>query len=264
MSLRLPYQYGSHCLFPVIFHMENFLYFKFRPVNKFLIDSLVNRTLYFARPSRLNDPFDCQVDLRKSAQHAITRMTGSKRDILKRIFQADGYFDAIQQRMANVGVCSFSLKLEEPLLWSHYADEHRGVCLLYQFNENFLMDRKNEIVGVSDITYGENPLSDWIMDSIPDQIEDTFYERFTTELLKRVLIIKGSGWAYEHEARIIREQEGTFSIPKGCLKQVCFGLKISSSDMNLVKQIVEGAGYQVSYCQMQKMASDFGIQAAEI
>ena len=43
---------------------EDFLCFKFRAINKHLIESLVNPSLYFARPDTLNDPFDCRLDLR--------------------------------------------------------------------------------------------------------------------------------------------------------------------------------------------------------
>jgi hypothetical protein len=158
----------------------------------------------------------------------------------------------------------FSLTLEEPLLWSHYGDEHRGICLMYEFPEDFCLDRSNQIIGVSDITYGENPLTEWFIDNIPDQIEDDFYEHFTTELLKKVLIIKAVGWSYEQECRIIREKAGPLSIPKEYLRQVCFGMNIPESDMHLIKKIVDGSGYTVNYCQIMKKETDFGIKAVEI
>lgn len=246
--------------------MDEYRCFKYRAVNKNLIDSLINGYLYFSIPSKLNDPFDCQTDIRKSANYAISKVSGIKRDILQRITQLDGFIDDIQQRMAIIGVCSFSLTLEDSLLWSHYGDEHRGICLMYEFAEDFLLDRSSEIVGVSKIIYGENPLSDWFIDSIPDNIKDNFYQHFTTELLKRVLIIKAVGWSYEQECRIIREKAGPFLVPKNFLMQVCFGMNTSESDMRLIKKIVDGSGsgYEVNFCQIMKKESDFGIKAVEI
>lgn len=244
--------------------MNDYRYFKYRSINKDLIDSLVNGTLYFALPSNLNDPFDCQIDIRKSANFAASKVSGMKREILLRISTLDNFVDEIQRRMMKIGVCSFSLNLEEPLLWSHYADEHRGICLMYEFTENFLLEEVNEIVGVSKIEYGENPLSDWLIKSIPDRIEDDFYDHFTTELLKRVLIVKAYGWRYENECRIIRQNAGPFLIPKECLKQVCFGMHTAEADMQLVRKIVDRAGYTVDYCQICKRKSDFGIKAVEI
>lgn len=244
--------------------MDDYRYFKYRFINKNLIDSLVNGSLYFSLPSNLNDPFDCQIDIKKSANFAASKVSGIKRKILLRISTLDNFGDEIQRRMMKIGVCSFSLTLEEPLLWSHYADEHRGVCLMYEFTENFLLEEVNEIVGASEIEYGENPLSDWLIESIPDQIEDDFYDDFTTKLLKRVLTVKADGWRYENESRIIRENAGPFLIPKECLKQVCFGMRTAKADMQLVRKIVDRAGCAVDYCQIRKRESDFGIKAVEI
>lgn len=229
-----------------------------------MLDALVKSIVFCALPSKLNDPFDCQIDIRKSALHAAKKLTGFQREVLETTSRTPAYFDEIQERMKKVGVCSFSLTLNEPVLWSHYADEHRGVCLLYQFEEDFLLDRCNQIVGVTKVTYGENPLSEWFMTQIPEEIEDDFYKKFTTELLKRVLIVKGAAWSHETEARIIREIAGPFEIPRTCLKQVCFGLNTSLENERLVRKIVDHSGYTVKYCKMRKAESDFGIEAVEI
>lgn len=247
--------------------MDIYRYFKYRSVNKNLIDSIVNGSLYFSLPTNLNDPFDCQVDIRKSVDYSKSKVCGIRHDILNKISQLDGFIDDIHLKMKQVGVCSFSLALEEPLLWSHYADEHRGICLMYEFPEDFLLDRKNEIVGVSEIIYDENPLSDWLLEVIPDQLDqirDDFYENFTTELLKRVLIIKATAWDYEKECRIIREKAGSFQFPKEFLKQICFGMRVSESDKKLIMKIAESSGYNIDYCQIKKTECDFGIKAVEI
>ena len=244
--------------------MNDYRYFKYSLINKNLIDSLVNSALYFSLPSNLNDPFDCRIDIRKAAKFAASRVTGIRREVLLRISDLSEFVDEIQRRMTKIGVCSFSLNLEESLLWSHYADEHRGVCLMYEFPEDLLLKAVNQIVGVSEVEYGENPLSDWMIESVPDKIEDDFYDQFTTEILKKVLIVKARGWSYEKECRIIREKAGLFPIPKEFLKQVCFGLDTAESDIQLIQKIVDRSGYCVDYCHIHKLESDFGIRAVEI
>ena len=244
--------------------MSDYRYFKYRLINKNLIASLVNGALYFALPSNLNDPFDCQIDIRKAAKFAASKVTGIRRDVLLTISDLSEFVDEIQRRMTTIGVCSFSLNLEESLQWSHYADEHRGVCLMYEFPEDFLLKPENQIVGVSEVEYGENPLSDWMIQAVPDKIEDDFYDHFTTEILKKVLIVKARGWSYEKECRIIREKAGLFPIPKEFLKQVCFGLDTAESDIQLIQKIVDRSSYCVDYCRIQKLESDFGIRAVEI
>ncbi len=61
----------------------DYLYFKFRSINKHLIESLVNSSLYFARPDELNDPFDCRPDLRKSLLRAASLATGRQKSFLQ-------------------------------------------------------------------------------------------------------------------------------------------------------------------------------------
>lgn len=86
---------------------------KFRTINRFLIDSLVHSRIYFARPETLNDPFDCQVDVRKSLENAITQSSESARRILER-FVDDGEFQKVLnkllQELNNFGVFSGSHK----------------------------------------------------------------------------------------------------------------------------------------------------------
>jgi len=244
--------------------MDDYQFFKYRPINKYLLDSLAKGTLHFSHPDSLNDPFDCQVDIRKSAELAIRQLEGEKRGILETISRTPRYFDEIQSRMAKVGVCSFSLTLQEPTLWSHYADAHRGVCLLYQFPEEFLVDPRNNIVGVTDIVYGDNPLSTWFREQVPEDVSEEFYGEFTTELLKRVLMVKGAGWKHENEVRILREVDGPFEVPRECLKQVCFGLRTSDDDIQLIREIVGRFGYTVTYGQMRKTQDDFGIEGVDV
>lgn len=86
---------------------------KFRTINRFLIDSLVHSRIYFARPETLNDPFDCQIDVRKSLENAITQSSESARRILER-FVDDGEFQKVLnkslQELNNFGVFSGSHK----------------------------------------------------------------------------------------------------------------------------------------------------------
>ena len=49
---------------------ESFVLYKFRAIDKHLIESLVSQSLYFARPDALNDPFDCQIDLKAALKRA--------------------------------------------------------------------------------------------------------------------------------------------------------------------------------------------------
>ena len=164
--------------------MTNFVLFKFCGIDKYLIDSLVKGYLYFAHPDRMNDPFDCRVDVKKAAKNAIQKLTGRKKEVLAKVADIDGYLDQIPQDTGTAGICSFSLELENSLLLSHYAREHKGVRLTYEFSEAFLIDPAKEITGVAPVEYGVNPLTDWFVENVPDGGGPDFNE-FTFGVIKK-------------------------------------------------------------------------------
>lgn len=241
--------------------MTDYVFFKFREINKHLVDSLVKSTIYCASPKYLNDPFDCRVDIKKAAVQAISQLSGRKKEILTKLSGMDRYLDQIQKDTSNVALCSFSLVLEEPLLWAHYANQHKGLCLTYEFTEQFL-DNPESILGVAPVEYEENSMTKWFVENTPEQEND--FKEFTLEIVKKVLTIKSPDWVYEKEVRIIREHEGPFEIEKGHLKQICFGLDTAEPDIDLIRRLVDSSGYSVKYCKIVRSESDFGIQAKEI
>ena len=85
--------YGVPSNILLYFQMSEYVFFKFREINKYLIDALVKGTIYFASPRQLNDPFDCRVDIKKSAKQAIEQLTGKKKEILTRFADMDVYLD---------------------------------------------------------------------------------------------------------------------------------------------------------------------------
>ena len=241
--------------------MGEYVFFKFQEINKYLIDGLVKGTIYFASPKQLNDPFDCRVDIKKSAKQAIEQLSGKKKDILTELVNIERYLDQIQKDTSNVAVCSFSLILNDPLLWAHYANQHRGLCLTYDFPKSFL-DNPDEILAVAPVEYEDNSMTRWFIDNTPT--EETGFSEFTEEIVKKVLTIKSPAWRYENEVRIIRMQNGPYEIGKSQLKQICFGLDTTDSDIDLIRQVVDNAGYSVEFCKIERSQSDFGIEEKEI
>lgn len=101
--------------------IDNIL-FRFRRIDKHFLQSLVNSELYFSRPDRLNDPFDCRVDFRASLDNAIIKSVGTNLDKLKQLreIMSEAVNSAkIKEFVENVGICSFSQEFLNTLMWSH-------------------------------------------------------------------------------------------------------------------------------------------------
>jgi len=245
--------------------MTDWVLFKFTKINKNLLKSLVNSEIYFSRPDGLNDPFDCRVDILKALENAISKSSSPSRARLEKFRGMTGFFEKVQADLKKIGICSFSLKLMKPassLMWAHYADNHRGICLTYRFPESFFYAKADHILGIDKIDYGINPLSDWFIQEAPKMKS---FEEFGITLIQKALTVKAKPWEYEKEVRILRKIEGVEVIEKHYLKQICFGLKTTANDITLVRKIIDISGYDVAFCKMKPNAwSDFGFEPSEI
>lgn len=245
--------------------IDDYILFRFRKIDKYLLQSLVNSELHFARPETLNDPFDCRVDFHASLERAIIRAEGTNHERLKglrEIMNEDLKSDEIRAFVENIGVCSFSLTLENTLMWSHYADNHRGVCLTYGFPKAFFDETVNDILGIVGVDYGIDPLSDWFLHVLDEHMP---FDRFIRLLIKKAFTVKAELWRHEEEVRIVRKTAGIQSIDRNFLRQVCFGLATPDADVALVKNVIAQCGYDVDLCRMSRNeASDFGLEPIEI
>lgn len=80
------------------------------------------------------------------------------------------------------------------LMWSHYADSHRGFCIEYDFNS-----LKDEVLPLP-IVYSENrPLIPW--KAAIDRAPESFKE--ATADLTLGLLTKDQSWEYENEWRVL-------------------------------------------------------------
>jgi len=239
--------------------MGDILLFKYRPVNKYLLDSLVKSQLHFALPSNLNDPHDCQVDLKRALVRAADLAKGAQQKKLRRLVSDLTMLRTIKDLLRKTAVCSFSDSLLNPVLWSHYADEHRGVSLLYKVPHSLILDTTTEIVGYSGVEYGEGSLTNWLVAN-PVKFHVDYYVR----IIKHALTIKGPMWAYEGESRIMRARAGQLDIEPLILTQICYGLKTPKSDKDLIRKIVASNYSKMDFCEIVVGDNDFEIKAKDL
>ncbi|MBI4471214.1 MAG: DUF2971 domain-containing protein [Acidobacteria bacterium] len=83
--------------------------------------------------------------------------------------------------MNKTGVLCFSLKWASPLLWAHYADKHKGICLGF--------DVPNEVART--VEYRETRLP---FPKDEGELDEDW--------AKSWLYTKFSGWEYEEEVRV--------------------------------------------------------------
>lgn len=139
--------------------------YKYRCDNERTLNMLSKNWVYFANPSEFNDPFDCSAqenmheifryDLAKvwasmQLEKDIQSLTREEIEIFNKcINQLPNMIDSqkdIQEQLNELGkmsVLSFSARNDSILMWSHYADLHKGFCIGYKTN---VIDPNNSIL----------------------------------------------------------------------------------------------------------------------
>ncbi len=243
--------------------MKNYEAFKYSAINKNFIDSIIKGYIYCAKPESLNDPFDCRIDISESINRAIATCHGKDVSNLNKLKDSKNFLIFIKDTIAVNGVCSFSNKLLKPIMWSHYADEHKGICCMYKIPSDFIDYDKNNIIGMSDVKYGENTLTEALVKIAPDLSSMDNSEIFQ-EIVIPILTSKGKDWDIEEEVRIIKATNGTLKLQKHFLKQICFGLHTSEKDKELVRSIIKEYGYKPDFCEIVKSNTDFGLNVNDL
>lgn len=128
---------------------------------KFGLESIEKKRLKIARVNDLNDPFELlSYNLANPHSHYAALAT-------KALFEK------------NNGILCFSTNWWNPLMWSHYADRHKGICLGFDIDDEH---QKTKVIYLNN------------RPSIPEKRDQDFGRQF--------LLTKHEDWKYEEEVRL--------------------------------------------------------------
>lgn len=177
--------------------------YKFQSFSVNSLSSLSENYLYFANPDQLNDSFDVASE---SLEKQFKNLKLNKNDFK---------------------LCSLSQINDNKLMWSHYTQEHTGICIGYKFL--YLPN----YVGKDEVKYKNINLDE-------KNIFDNLIEYWT---------VKSEDWEYEKEIRLLHYGEKqkisyTFDINEAIeqniialqIESVTFGLKFQNEA--ILKQII--------------------------
>lgn len=211
--------------------------YHYQSFNKEYLELLLrNRTIYCSNPNSFNDPWDCKPwyntslldDEAEFQQHLdfIREHANFEDEIINtlagnRILLTET-LDRLSAGMARDNDRCFRIYCLTPdpinsLMWSHYADKHKGICLEYH--------TFNAVIG-----------SAWKVEYNECFPTIKFYEKTIDPMFH--LLHKSNVWSYEHEYRVIAREpqdqsyydesplccrEGVLKLPDGALKSIIVG-----------------------------------------
>lgn len=135
----------------------------------YALQAIQERRLKVGMLNELNDPYDC-----------LPLFEGIDGNLGLQASQ-----QALDAFSCYVGLISYSKTLINPVVWSHYADSHRGIALGFKYSD------QDDIVHVD--YQDERPL-----------LAKKIFEKATESQLsqsERMVSVKARSWSYEEEAR---------------------------------------------------------------
>lgn len=194
--------------------------------------------LYFSRLADFNDPFDCCpiydapsndfqywfAQLSKSGNYAINDLEKIKNNWQERKTTPNQLVENQRSKMQKaiseeLGICCFSEKPDNLLMWAHYASFHTGICFEFRNTPN------TSFFGEAlQVFYKHGRPRVNIFKRRKDAIDDVF-------------LTKSSDWKYESEYRIIgpaRKPATAYNFPRECLIGIILGAKIKQENENIL------------------------------
>lgn len=169
-------------------------YYKFRSLQnvKRFIDIILNERLYASRFDELNDPMEGAYLTDERHRYII---------------------DLLHDRKNNTRICSLSKDYRHTVLWSLYADSHKGCCIEVSAKNNGMFAPEEPV----EIQY-------------TDRLPEIYEVREGVELLSHKSIL----WQYEDEVRYFSRS----SYIDVNVHQVIFGQRVTRDDFSFYEKLI--------------------------
>jgi hypothetical protein len=191
------------------------------------VDAIASATLYCAPYSELNDPMEGYYDSSKKLRESIDYPA----------FKA-----MIADNKATLGICSFSEVHNNEVMWAHYADEFRGICIAYSFPR--LLTRLETGAQFVRVDYR-------------DRAPHLLSGKEAGYLAKRVLSCKSFRWLYEREWRMFSTQRvASYKYPKA-VQCVYLGFRIDPHHRTKIEARMKSHGIRTSRMSLDRYTMEF-------
>ncbi len=272
--------------------------YKYRRCDSRSLDLLSRNSMWFAPSHSFNDPFDCAVRREfkfKSNRELIERFApieAHHRNLspdeavahLKQVVADANLRERYLQDksrsfqrvvLRSFGIYTMSKTPKEILMWSHYAEGHKGFCIEYHRTPN------NMLAGAGKVKYlkaDEFPRIDYFVRDPQKRLDE----------VSKIVLNKSKHWKYEQEWRMVepgyvdqshitytkersdhqlldvgREpysgHESTY--PDEMLNGIIFGLQMNDKDKKAVREVLSGK--DIKYYEVSRVRNKVELKIRE-
>ena len=183
--------------------------YKYRSLNDYARQNLLDRTLWFPSVAFLNDPFEFAFALKEMHVFGVP---------------IDGFsLTEAREAMKQYGVLSMSEICDSILMWTHYSAAHTGFCMQFERTDGNDLGSYDKCFPV--IYDDEYPTF------LPQQLQDR-------SIVAKVITTKARQWSYEREWRMLAHSgQRAYPFP-GELRGIVFGCRMPSASRREVAAIL--------------------------
>lgn len=213
------------------------------------LNLLTKGELYFSSPSEFNDPFECefpiklkitknelQAFLNSNNQNLFSNLEGLKSVIEEKFDNnIDRYINYLNQNSNEIKkllynkrdlitICCLSKKFDNILMWSHYGNNHNGICIGFKFK--YPQDQYSLLNSIEN----NNTKNAYVIKKIKYQFKKLTKKNrcnLTFDYAMKSHYHKAFFWNYEKEYRIINlNQKKIIKLFPAFFKEIIFGLNV--------------------------------------
>lgn len=238
------------------------LLWKYRPWDEYIEGGIVRGELKFNFPSVLNDPFEFRW------RHKFPKEEEAIDEFLRDLLAGEYPTDTLAERRSRfirakreakeyarrhkgrpfpidfasrIGVLCLTEEFDNLLMWSHYADQHRGVC--FGIDTTLLGGKVMRRVNYTD-TVPVIDVREYVQGGSPACID--------------VSLAKCPAWSYEKEWRTVHTQ-GVHSFPE-CIKHVIIGAVASQDVVNETRKFAAKCKHKVTVHRARRSNDKFALE----
>ncbi len=253
-------------------------------------DIITKQELYFFSVEKFNDPIDSNLVYRQ--QYSKDEIVAFWKNFLKNhpnhpqslaeILQRYGENEAFvkfksesAKRLKSMkGVLCLSKNPKNILMWSHYADSHKG--LVYEFEFEVDTDPKKNGLNQNNLFWQKTddfqpfPYKiDYPYDREYEPLSYTLTDDEIRQQFARLLTTKAPDWMYEQEYRFIdlhikNDNDRAKKFNKKCLKSIIFGKEASEETIQRVKRLCKENGFDIAFKQADFIDGKFELEFKDI
>ncbi|PTR33023.1 Protein of unknown function (DUF2971) [Luteibacter sp. OK325] len=253
--------------------------YKYRAFGVNTLSVLVSGEVYYPAPADFNDPLDCQPAIRMDLDREraerlfhvlcaevgvvtspddMAKLYNAPRSLIETFSGQDAEYLYLQRLATKIlklavarnetrGVFALAERYDCPLMWSHYGDNHKGICLEYDTSQHGLIDLKQVDYALTRVI-DASTLYEWKVQGL----------RSAGKLVDRhFFAAKAPDWDYEREWRVVHPLIGAGVAPFA-LSGIYFGLRCPDPVKTTITKVFAGRP-DIRFSSLFTTDSGFGL-----